>query len=82
MIQKQSLSIYQCIAVETGPVIALALTIKEDFTWMLSYRTQVVPREYCELLESIYAYLLPSIQVNKFTIIVMLHEHDHFLYSD
>ena len=53
MIQKQSLSIYQCNAIETGPVIGFALTIKEDFTWMLSYRTQVVPQDHCGLLESI-----------------------------
>ena len=53
MIQKESLSIYQCIATETGPVIGLALTIKGDFTWILSYRAQVIPQEYCGLLENI-----------------------------
>lgn len=52
MFQKESLSIYQCIATETGSVISFSLTINQDFTWTLSYRNQVVPQDHCALLES------------------------------
>ena len=53
MIQEEYLSIYQCTPTEVGPVIGLSVTIKEDFTWILSYRHQLVPREHCGLLENV-----------------------------
>ena len=49
--QAGMLHIYQLAINEIGLVKGISLSIKEDFSWTLSYRSQPVNPEQCSLLE-------------------------------
>ena len=49
--QAGMLHIYQLATNEIGLVIGVSLSIKEDFSWILSCRSQPVSPEHCSLLE-------------------------------
>lgn len=53
LVQKESLSFYQLITTETGPVVGLSLVIKSDYSWAVSYRNHVVSVEHCAMLQKI-----------------------------
>ena len=52
-LQKDSLSFYQLITLETGPVVGLPFTIKADYSRAVSYCNQVVSLKHCNMLQKI-----------------------------
>ena len=52
-IQGRTLVIYKLAFFKTGPEVTLSITVKEDFTWTVSYRRHVINREFCTLLSGL-----------------------------
>ena len=52
-----NLTLYQLSTKENGPIIGLSLMIKEDYSWIVSYRNEVVSTECCVLLQNTPAFI-------------------------
>jgi len=59
-----TISIFQVINSQIGPVIGLSLSIMEDFSWILRYRGHVVPADRCSLLQNTPSLLCSGMLTN------------------
>ena len=51
--QNEGLLFYQLCSLGDGPGIGKSITVREDFTWSVNYRRQLVNPEYCRILQSV-----------------------------
>ena len=51
--QNTELVFYQLCLLGGGPEINRSITVKEDFSWSVCYRRQLVNPEYCTILKDI-----------------------------
>ena len=63
--QNEELLFYQLCSLGGGPDISRSITVKENFSWSVHYRRQLLNPEYCRILKSI------SPRVNSGTLIIM-----------
>jgi len=61
-----TISLYQVINVQIGPVIGLSLSIMEDFSWVLRYHGHIVPADKCSLLQNTPSLLNSGIKLISF----------------
>jgi len=47
-----NLTLYQLASTEIGPVVGLSLVVKADYSWVVSYRNEMVSPVNCVLLQS------------------------------
>jgi len=51
-IHEDNLTLYKLASTETGPVVGLSLMVKADYSWVVSYRNEMVSPVNCVLLQS------------------------------
>ena len=49
--QNSDLMFYQVHSFDRGPEISRSITVKEDFSWSVYYRRQLVSPEHCIILK-------------------------------
>ena len=61
--QNEGLLFYQLCSLGGSPDIGKSITDREDFTWNVNYRRQLVNPEYCSILKSISPKVLYTVYV-------------------
>ena len=51
--QNDELLFYQLCSLSGGPGISRSITVKQNFSWSVHYRRQLVNSEWCRILKSI-----------------------------
>jgi len=55
--REDNLTLYQLSNTKTGPIIGLSLIVKKEYSWIFSYRNEIVSTENCALLQNIPAFI-------------------------